>query len=124
MADLGTYPGLASPVFSPVAAFRAPDTSEHAGCSSQTAGALFEGIQEIHIDHPAISWQRHMGAVGFETIQSMHAFSVSLCGKLRGSSSDWQCDGAGEEGHRQEQTLALKYTAANFPRDSSLPYIN
>lgn len=53
---------------------------------------LFKGIQEIHIDHPAISWQRHMGAVGFETIQSMHAFSVSLCGKLLGSSSDWQCD--------------------------------
>lgn len=62
-----------------------------------------------------------MGVVGFETIHSVHAFSF-LWETAR--QSDWQCDGASEEGHREEQTLALKYTAANFPRDSGLLYIN
>lgn len=89
--------------------------------SYRPLGPPFEGIQEIHIDHPAIRWQRHMGVVGFETIHSVHAFSF-LWETAR--QSDWQCDGASEEGHREEQTLALKYTAANFPRDSGLLYIN
>lgn len=92
--------------------------------SYRPPGPLFEGIQEIHTDHPAIRWQRHMGAVGFETIQSVRAFSVSSPGRLLGSLSDWQCDGASEEGHRKEQTLALKHTAADFPGDSGLLYIN
>lgn len=66
--------------------------------SYRPPGPLFEGIQEIHTDHPAIRWQRHMGAVGFETVQSVRAFSVSSRGRLLGSLSDWQCDGASEEG--------------------------
>lgn len=55
MADLGTYPGLASPVLTLVAVPRAQNTSEHVACISQTTMPRVKGIQGN--SHGSLSYQ-------------------------------------------------------------------